>query len=653
MIAHVRRGCHAGLDIRDPSIARHFAQDTNTLIKFPPGTWEKAYLTFQQMAYERRWYVRVVSFCRRVWQAVKGVFEALYTFFCGKSPAVVEPRVGASRRVIFSPIDSEIKMALQKRGPVVFQPNLLAELKWHDLRLYDSSLYIGFDEKGRLRFGSNVQNNKDVLHEMLKITYGSELANRVIKDIEDDGKDQPVTVQMLRKMLVIVAAKVTISDVRELYRQIKKYAASNRKEDLVFGVARMLTKEQIREIAGAVSFKKLTPEQLNILVKAFRTVPTLRRGFLPVHEAVLTVRERCGMTPLPTGFWFNEAVQLLLGFDALEKMTITGHAHLVISEYLAKFLAYRRLYPGMIAPGRQSDGSADYFICQGRLSKSFQVFSTIWTSWHDPKQCHLIFRGTQYKSHVEGSGTSLANNIDPSGIAKGAFYKERAALLRMVEKVVIKEGGISSLYIHGHSQGAIFAQRMLLASLQQLVSRYLEPGILIDAEVTVDPLLQSLWQQISAIKVYCHNAPAVEHSCNRALKDVIDKLQKGASSVPVALNFLCFVGDNIQNLGDYYLGDGIEELERSVYYFQDPRLTPSTLMLHKSRGLLRPTARFEIRAVHGEATRSFYERSWAQVVAGYALPPFKMVFHYLAMGVMELVSGEEPLAHRAEERFCE
>lgn len=653
MIAHVRRHHHcASLDFYDPSIARRFAQDTNTLIRFPPGTWERSYLTFQQMAYERRWHVRVISFCQRVWRAVKGVFVSLYALFCRPSPIISPARVGTSRRVTFSPIDAEIKMPLVLCGSVRLQPNLLAEVKWHDLRLYDNALYIGFDEKGRLRFGSHVQNNREALQMMFRATYGARLTERVVQDIADDGKDLPVTVEMLRKMLVITAAKVTISDIKELYAQIKRHAASHKKEDLVWGVARMLTQEQLKEISSAISFKKLTPEQLNILVKAFRTVPTLRRGFLPVLEAVLTVKERCGITALPAGFWFNDAVQLLRGFDALEKMSISDHADLVIAEYFAKHLAYRRLYPGMIAPGRRSDGSADYFICQGRLPKSFQVFSTIWTSWQDPRHCHLIFRGTQYKSHVEGSGTSLANNIDPAGIAKGAFYKERAALLRMVEKVIVKEGGIATLYIHGHSQGAIFAQRMLLASLQQLVSKYLEPGILLDVEVTVDPLLQDLWQQVSAIKVYCHNAPAVEHSCNRALKDVIGKLQKERTIIPVTLNFLYFVGDTIQNFGDYYLGDSIEEIERSVYYFQDPRLAnPSTLALHKSRGLLRPTARFDMREAHGAETRSFYERSWAQVVAGYALPPVKMIFHYLAIGVMELVTSREPFAHRAEGRF--
>lgn len=540
-------------------VRRHRARTTDDIIAVSDERFQELKRDFQAIKDKKfpSLAKKIETFFARIWAVVTSCFralcEALFPWLFVNKVKEKEDESPPLPVELSSEPPSDIGLPLKKIGERDFQPSMLWHLQYLSARRDDLKGFLGINADGSVAPVKDALDSKryyPLLVDSLKATFGERLAQEVVALGKEDKSfllDQGITLDTIKTVMVAVAANVNRADLAVLFEQIKKYAQSKDRTDLEWGVARILSDADLHRVALAPTFGQLKAYQIKILIDAFRTVFVGDKR-AKVLEALYTPDERKKLDAEATG-WLTYNSRLLEASDGIETIKLDRHYLPALSQFFAKDVAYNYVYKDMIIPGRKADGSLDYFICTGSHIDN-QVLASVWRSMTDPKQCHLVFRGTHPQGHAKAAATSLINNIDHKGIAKGAFLSAEKALQALVEPALI-EGG--TLTIHGHSQGGVLAQRMTVVVMQEV-------------------------KKLAAVVLYTHNSPAAEAVCNEDLRKAMAR-----SHTRLTLHYILFEGDRIQNLGDEFVGCNLENVITFLYRFIPKKDVKQPRILHSSK----------------------------------------------------------------------
>ncbi|NNM43104.1 MAG: hypothetical protein HKM07_02015 [Chlamydiae bacterium] len=386
----------------------------------------------------------------------------------------------------------------------------------------------------------------EVFHLLLIETYGKDLANRVWKRYQLDGK-QALTWLDVKKACIGIGANLQKIDLELFYRSLKRHFESTGtiKEGLdpntmSFVCALQLSRAERARVLEAPSFTELENDQIEILVNAFRRI-VIGNIHMSSSESLFMYLDQL------QGFASFDHFVHDLGF--LNQCGITDgvdefHLHLAAAEYNGKVLIYKELKIGMIVPPFPGSQNGCYYEVLETNIRIDGVFFHILAPINpdksaEPTSIYLNFRGTQPKISAVGGPQSAIENLDPTGIAKSIFERDKERILKTLDFHLSRLAAAHSLEkftleISGHSQAGVHSQRLVEALLQKFSDLEEKRGL----------------SRIQSIKMYAHNSPAPETELNDSFKQVLDN-----SACPaIHLNYLFFETDPVQSFGGVYLG---------------------------------------------------------------------------------------------------
>lgn len=368
--------------------------------------------------------------------------------------------------------------------------------------------------------------------DLLIATFGPHLASRVALRY-NLADELPLTFKIFKEVLIAVAARVTIDDLKRLYNHIQT-------KSRVMLCQCLLNEKDRLEIFETVQFQDLSYKQMLKLLNCFRALPQAynqHQTFDALFGSSLDLvsKEKFSVQ-------CNHDLEILLANTQLFHL---DHEELefALSEHLAKRLAYASLEEGMIVPILNTASHLELYevrtklkdLNDGMVAHFLTPIRTDIELSGRSLPILLNFRGTQTSTERTNAFQSLVRDSDPYGIGRVTFDKRKTEILEELKKIILtKKDNYSSFHLHinGHSLGGVDVQRALALVVEELAK-------------TPD----SDFKKIQKITAGAHNAPGIEKDINaKFLKDIKE------IHIPVNLSYIFFDSDPIQTAGSVYLG---------------------------------------------------------------------------------------------------
>jgi hypothetical protein len=489
----------------------------------------------------------------------------------------------------------EIDIFESCKVPEGFQTNLLQYLNKTLLKgNLASSDVIEFKDGSLLKAENpSIKNQRNLLLACLYITFGSSLATKISLRYGLQ-KDLPLTFGLLKEVLTGIAARVTLDDLKKLFKSIQ-----DRSQTML--CHSMLSLEDRRDLQEAFSFQDLTHKQMQKLLACFRELPQS-------YEVVSTVKALFGdhfVDKKALGLSINgkHDLEVLLANSQLLHLD-NQELDFAVSEHFAKRLAYVSVDVGMIFPLINNAGQVLLYEVRAKLKDlndglvgQFLTPIRADLELHDrPLPILLNFRGTQTSSERTNACQSIVRDLDPFGIGRSSFDARKAEIIDELKKIIItKKDNYSSfqLHINGHSLGGVDVQRALALVVSEM------------AKEAKDPILN----RIGSITAGAHNTPGVEADINeRFLKDV------AKVGIQVDLSYVLFESDPVQMGGSVYLGATSTSKNLNIKMITLSSDELKYLKVHSAHGFAGAKDRFERRILdesQGKDELDLRLRKWA------------------------------------------
>lgn len=359
---------------------------------------------------------------------------------------------------------------------------------------------------------------------LLEATYGRELTQRVSEKHSLYTKT-PLTWGDVKAAFIAIGANVNENDLRYLFSCIKE----NKSDWLIYNY---LTNDEIASLSYAKDFNDLTPNQLHILISAFRTLP---QDDLKVPTATLFA-----MPDLKDWKMLNICTRIT---------SISADTPLALREMLAKEVAYLALSTGQIVPIFDVTGRLDYYTTQALPNRHDGMVGCFLTplncnrmKWDtdNPFPIELNFRGTQTSRQESNALESVGRDLEFC-VGYWAFEARKEELMRMLLKQVNRapKGAPVILNVNGHSLGGADVQRFI--------------GLV--TQVFAQSPDNSPLQPIIKMSAFIHNAPGLETSLNTTFIKNLKILEMNRPNFKLDLTYFYFETDPVQVIADpTYLG---------------------------------------------------------------------------------------------------
>ncbi|CRX38148.1 hypothetical protein [Estrella lausannensis] len=414
----------------------------------------------------------------------------------------------------------------------------------------------------------------------LKETFGTHLADGVFKRYSLFNK-KAVSLQDIKQAMIAVASRVTENDLKMLFEHVRldKPGAltSYRAGDLLYQINDRL----YLQIRGKKTFDQLSTDEINFLHSAFRTVSFsqlgyegldvlfhIKKDFVPQtvldnakdpRDVKAKIRET-EITDYET-FLFGKDIDALILMESWKDLDLT-YPELAMGEWIGKSLAYQELKPGLILPMPMIEnlGAADvsvpklYKVAKSLPSKKDAVIAhviaplnehqSIWPKNPDSssEDVFLAFRGSMAGANVD-SGMTWVRDFHHQGVGRVTYDAREAEIQAMVEEYLEGTSCNSvTLRVTGHSLGACDCQRGLVSVLEKIAAS--EEG--------------SPWRKVKRVVLTSFNAPKVNPTVNKRMKEAVRTINQKAIDVAVDVKHLRFYDksheDHVQWGGDILLG---------------------------------------------------------------------------------------------------
>jgi len=402
----------------------------------------------------------------------------------------------------------------------------------------------------------------NTVRRLLKENYGSRLSNRIIERY-GFTKKASFSWRDIESILIGVGANVQLSDLKALFRQIKGDFSSG------MGCIEMLSQNELEDLGSVGSFDQLSEMQIETLLKPFRAMPW--KILKEVPSILPSYRHHDEINVGLIRFSGQVHDELLLNFmTSMPTRANQRHLDASLSEYLAKDLAYAELEAGMILPLWTSQGKLCHMEVIGTLQQSGMIATLLKPIVPQPgeQSLHLMFRGTQWQPARRHSFYTLMRVTDSSGVGRAVFESAWPAISNMIKEAIGHYRMTDvCLSIHGHSLGAVDAQRATAAVIHEMAS---------------SP--KTALRVISSIFSYAHNSPGIEGDLNARFARDLQMLDQNEISCPVDQQIFSFPSDPVELAGEMYLGAGVENplFYSRVHQLEHPKIRG--FALHNERG---------------------------------------------------------------------
>ncbi len=386
----------------------------------------------------------------------------------------------------------------------------------------------------------------------LYATYGKRLVDQVLQDLGLQARSE-YTLGDVRSILISIAATVTIDDLHDAFVALRSGG---------MGVRCLLTEEESAALLIQRDFAYLTPPQLAQLARLFSTV-VLGEKKQSVLDAFVDKSK-----PIPYAKWLGHDCNYLLDVASLAAAT-SEEKELTLSEFLAKSAAYKALVRGQVIAL-----SNDVLVCAGVYSNREADFHAVFfRKASDPETLHVAVRGTV-------SPQNWIDDAHPFGVGIAAFEAAQDDLIK-----ILKMSRATEVVFSGHSLGGSHAQRLTAAALASI-------------------------PELKSVRLYTHNAPAVEKGTNRVLAAHLkDKTVK--------LVHVQYDGDIVQCCGSELLGYDVPGADVTIHRFHGYLRETAKRIVHSTRGFLEPGRSFSSRKIlEGAAAAPYLGPTAASVALG-------------------------------------
>lgn len=415
-----------------------------------------------------------------------------------------------------------------------------------DEELLDNSA-IGFKEGKIVSLEALSKNEKlqvpAVFFHLLGETYGYPYIAHVINLRYNIAQRHVLTLGDVKRILVGVAANVTISNLQLLFNTIQDKEA----HQLPMHCSNYLKKhypDEYRSLKESECFQDLDAKLLGCLLSAFRTVPVDEKTRRPILSLISNNPPK-----MEHGFPMVHDFKMLELLEQWKQLRLDLDQYpLAISEYVGKSLAYCELNYGMIVVLPDQENRATYYQVYSRLQRRKDgviayLITPINRKKGEEKNIHLVFRGTNPNPKGLDSGASILRDTSSSGIGKQTFDAREREILKMVQDYLKEtDHHRTELTISGHSLGGVDTQRAVVAVLERL-SRS-EP----------DHVLRKL----SKLTFITHNSPRGEPELNKRLRSAVETINQKEIPIQVNQRHVRFFDeayeDTIQNFGNILVG---------------------------------------------------------------------------------------------------
>jgi hypothetical protein len=398
----------------------------------------------------------------------------------------------------------------------------------------------------------------NAFHHILKETYGTILAERIFGRYRLNKKDT-ISLRDLKKAMVGIALNVLDGDLRKLFDNIKTDPAgkltSYRAGNILFGT----NKELYLKIQQKNSFDELDREEVVFLHSAFRTLP-IQNTRLSVPDVLDFLKNDSEGEDF---LYLHDlkALQLMESWKSLDVQFPLW----ALGEFTGKSLAYLELKKGLILPLPEvKEGSPlsdiphlykvessledknDAVVCH-LLTPLNNAVSLLPNENNSHEHIFLPFRGTLPEPKAKAGGTSLYRDFKWDGIGRSSYDSREKEIQKMVEDYLAETTKENvTLHISGHSLGGCDTQRALVSMLEKVAVT--EEG--------------SPWKKLKKVVVTTFNAPRVNPTVNKRLKDAVRSIKDKSIPLEVNLDHIRFFDksyeDTIQKFGDILLGSDLQ-----------------------------------------------------------------------------------------------
>lgn len=380
--------------------------------------------------------------------------------------------------------------------------------------------------------------NKKKFKQILAETYSNRLANLVWDRYQFDKVDG-LTVGLIKQALVGIAGSVRQNDLETLFLGIKHKREENPTKPMKvmrsYNYLKKLNSHMVKSISEAKSFDELSPEQIQFLMLAFRTLPAKENEQTnPEHILNVLYPNKdldTALTQNSTAYVFLHDVELLKILSRCDKLDLKGRKdvgsdeeqhQIATSEYVGKTLAYRDLTKGMVVSIPDINNKQHFYVVEESSNKDGLIPALLvpLNKKQNPYQSklpavHLIYRGT-------ASNVQWRRNIDHTGVGRSEYEKQSAHILNMIENYLKKSDTKDiDLHIDGHSLGGCDSQRGAVSILEAIVNSFKKEN--------------NIYKKIKRIVITTHNAPRPEPDLNLRLKKAIAALHLMTEDNPISI----------------------------------------------------------------------------------------------------------------------
>jgi hypothetical protein len=392
--------------------------------------------------------------------------------------------------------------------------------------------------------------NKQIFKHILAKTYSDRLANLVWEKYQFDKADG-LTVGLIKQALVGIAASVGDNHLKMLFSGIrhacKKDSLEHVKVMHSYQYLKTLNPNLLEEISQVESFDELSPEHVEFLMLAFRTLPLKENNSIK-PERILNVLYpnkslETALADNSEAYLFLHDVELLKVLSRCSQLTLAGqdaigtskeqHKQAVL-EYIAKTIPYNQWTPGMVFSIPDINNKQHFYVVEASSNEAGLVatFSVPLNKKQNPfpserPQIFFQFQGTN--SYIQ-----WRRNIDYTGVGRTEFEKQSKKLLNILVSYLKKETTRSiDLHIGGHSLGGADSKRF---------------GNLVTEAVASDK--NGTFDKVKSIEITTYNAPMLEQSLNFRFKKAVASLHAKTKPPSIKLNYVRFENDVVQDCGD-------------------------------------------------------------------------------------------------------
>lgn len=454
--------------------------------------------------------------------------------------------------------------------------------------LTEGTLELQNDDELTIRNGSFVKAGGDnpdaessygVIFYMLKRTYGQSLIEKVFIRYGLNRKNS-ISLKDLKQIMVGVATNVRESDLRDLFNHIKLNHIEEPGAYFIKDVLQKADGDLYQALKNKESFEQLSPEELNFLHSAFKTVPFKNERLMFSKLVNDLIKD----TPSDHLLYRHDikAMELKETWNCLD----LEHPTLALGEFAGKSLIYQELKPGLIVPmPGLKEGSTTarlYKVDSSLEDKNDAVIAHILSPLNEQQDIYgdgsehafLGFRGTLPNSSSKAGGASIFRDLHYRGIGKTTYDAREEEIKAMIVSYLARcPGDNVTLHLSGHSLGGCDTQRAT-TTLMELVASAKEGS----------PL-----KKLKKVVVTTFNAPLVDANVNARLKQAVRTIKEKDIDIDVELNHVRFFDqsneDIIQKFGSILLGADYHGGTGGYVFKNNPRFKRNIIKIHVQQNL--------------------------------------------------------------------